>query len=111
MNLVMSGLLFCVYDPQLRNIILQRSRFLTHIQGRHLFVTVEAIQITIEEPDFISNDVNSDSVENYYAQGMIAHDPDAFLKVCVLFKQEQGRVLTAFGVDRPKPTEEILWQK
>lgn len=107
----MSGLLFSIYDPQLRNVILHRSRFLTHIQGRHLFVTVDSIRTTIEEPDFISNDVNSDSIENYYAQGMIENAPDAFLKVCVLFKQEQGRVLIAFGVDRPKPAEEILWQK
>lgn len=108
---MMNPLLFSVYDPQLRNVILHRSRYNSHIQGRHLFITVDAIRATIETPDFIANDVNTDFVENYYAQGMIENDPDAFLKVCVLFKHEQGRVLTAFGVDRPKWSEEILWQK
>ena len=74
-------------------------------------MTIDSIRETVENPDFIANDVNSDFIENYYAQGMMENDPDAFLKVCVLFRREQGRVLTAFGVDRPKITEEILWQK
>ena len=107
----MNSLLFSVYDPRLQNVILHRSRYINHIQGRHLFVTIDAIRETIEDPDFIANDINSNFVENYYAQGMMENDPDAYLKVCVLFKGGQGRVITAFGVDRPKLSEEILWQK
>lgn len=107
----MDGILFSIYDPRLQNVILHRTRYLNHIQVRHLFVTIDVIRETIEDPDYIAQDVNSDFIENYYAQGMLEIDPDAYLKVCVLFRGDQGRVLTAFGVDRPKVTEEIIWQK
>ena len=82
-----------------------------HIQLRHLFVDVDSIRETVEDPDFIATDVSSGSVENYYAQGLVENDPESYLKVSVLFIDEVGRVITAFGVDRPKITEEILWQK
>ena len=49
--------------------------------------------------------------ENYYVQGVIPGHPDALLKVCVLFKQDVGSVLTAFAAEMPKVGEDILWQK
>gem|GEM_PF-2324952 len=107
----MSNLLFSTHDPRLLNVILHRSRYVEHIQLRHLFVDVDSIRETVEDPDFIATDVSSGSVENYYAQGLVKNDPESYLKVSVLFIDEVGRVITAFGVDRPKITEEILWQK
>jgi hypothetical protein len=74
-------------------------------------IDVEAIQATIEEPDIITADTKDQYKENYYAQGVIPDFPDEFLKVCVLFKQDIGSVITAFAVDMPKPDEDILWEK
>lgn len=65
----------------------------------------------MENPDIITVDPNDEYKEYYYAQGVVADSPDLYLKVCVLFKQDIGRVLTAFDVDTPKPDENILWQK
>ena len=61
--------------------------------------------------DLITADLDDEYKENYYAQGVISDAPDLFLKVCVLFKQDVGRVLTAFEVAAPRMTEDVLWQK
>jgi hypothetical protein len=42
---------------------------------------------------------------------VIPDHPDALLKVCVLFKQDVGSILTAFATELPKVGEDILWQK
>lgn len=75
-------------------------------------VDIEHIRDVVEDPELITQDAMRPDIENYYAQEVIAEFPDLYVKVCVLFKEpEQGRVITAFGVDWPKPEEEIVWQK
>ncbi len=108
-NREMPNLLFHTHDPRLIEVILHYSRYHNHIWLQH-GVTAAEIQIAIETPDFINTD-SDEYIENYYAQGVLADLPDAYLKVCVLFKQEQGRVLTAFAVDLPKFDEETIWSK
>ena len=80
------------------------------MQTQHL-VSVDIIREGIENPDFIAQDTKSDFIENYYTLGILENEPDAFLKICVLFKEGYGRVITAFDVGHLKRTEEILWQK
>lgn len=106
----MPNLLFRTYDPRLIEVILHYSRYHNHIWLQH-GVTAGEIQSTIETPDFITTDVSDEYIENYYAQGILADLPDAYLKVCVLFEQEQGCVLTAFAVDSPKRDEATIWSK
>lgn len=70
------------------------------------------ILTVIEDPELITQDLGGPNVENYYRQDTFEEYPDLYVKVCVLFKlPEQGRVITSFAVDWPKPEEEILWQK
>lgn len=106
----MNNYLFRTHDPRLFEVILHRSRYRNHIWMQHGIV-VEAIQTAIEEPDLITADVCDPYKENYYAEGVIPGHPDALLKVCVLFKQDVGSVLTAFAAEMPKVGEDILWQK
>jgi uncharacterized DUF497 family protein len=89
---------------------LHRKRYYDHIWIQH-GVDIESIQAVVENPDLITADPNDDYKENYYAQGVVPDAPELFLKVCVLFKQDIGRVLTAFDVEAPRLTEEILWQR
>lgn len=102
--------LFRTHDPRLYTIILHRTRYYNHIWVQH-GIDVESIQHVVENPDFITADPSDEYKENYYAQGILSDFPDLYVKVCVLFKQEVGRVLTAFDVDMPKINEKILWQK
>ena len=106
----MDNYLFRTHDPRLQAVILHRSRYYSHIWVQHR-IDVEAIRATIEQPDLITVDPDDAYKENYYAQGVIPDFPDLFLKVCVLFKQEIGRVITAFDVEMPKPNEDMIWQK
>jgi hypothetical protein len=106
----MVNYLFRTHDPRLYEIILHRTRYHNHIRVQH-GIDLESIQITVENPDFITADLDDEYKENYYAQGVIPDAPDLFLKVCVLFKQDVGRVLTAFEVEAPRATEDLLWQK
>ncbi|MFN8487605.1 MAG: hypothetical protein U0350_08450 [Caldilineaceae bacterium] len=106
----MISYLFRTHDPRLYEVILHKSRYHRHIWVQH-GSDVEAIQATIEAPDLITADVDDEYKESYYAQGIISDFPDLYLKVCVLFKQDVGRVITAFAVDFPKLEEDVLWQK
>jgi hypothetical protein len=106
----MVSYLFRTHDPRLYEIILHRTRYHNHIWVQH-GIDVESIQTVVENPDLITADPDDEYKENYYAQGIVPDSADLFLKVCVLFKQDVGRVLTAFDVVAPKPTEDILWQK
>ena len=106
----MNNYLFRTHDPRLFTIILHSSRYHSHIWVQH-GIAFEAIQATIEDPDLITADVQDSYKENYYAEGVIPGHPDILLKVCVLFKQDVGRVLTAFAVEMPRVDEDILWQK
>ncbi len=104
----MRNLLFRTHDPRLYEVILHRSRYQNHIWLQH-GITVEEIQSTIEAPDIITADQRDEYKENYYAHGVVADFPEMYLKVCVLFKQEIGRVLMAFIVSLPKSEEETVW--
>lgn len=106
----MNNHLFRTHDPRLFEVILHRSRYRNHIWVQHGIV-VEAIQAAIEDPDIITADARDPYIENYYAEGVIPGQPDALLKVCVLFKHDVGSVLTAFAAEMPKVGEDILWQK
>ncbi len=103
--------LISTYDPRHEYVVLWQARFEQHILTRHVTATVDAIQRTIEAPDIITRDVDYPERDNYYALGADTMFPKAYLKVCVAFKSDTGRVVTAFPVDRPKPNEEILWSK
>lgn len=106
----MNNYLFRTHDPRLFEVILHRSRYRNHIWVQHGIV-VEAIQAAIEDPDLITADARDPYIEIYYAEGVILGQPDALLKVCVLFKHDVGSVLTAFAAEMPKVGEDILWQK
>lgn len=97
-------------DPRGERIILWDDRFYGHISG-HPSVTVESIQRAIENPDIITRDVKFANRDNYYAKGRDPLFPEAYMKVCVQFGSDTGKVITAFPVDRLKPDEEILWPK
>jgi hypothetical protein len=111
----MIGIMMAVYlintdDPRPERVILWEDRFYGHIAG-HPSVTIEAIRRTIENPDIITRDVKFAGRDNYYAKGNDPQFSDAYLKVCVQFGSDTGKVITAFPTDRLKPEEEILWQK
>ena len=108
----MDNVLFQSLDPRMIDVLLHRSRYFNHIWPNHPMVGVDDIQMVIDDPDIITQDVTSLAIENYYRQDVFDEYPDLYLKACVLFKPpEQGRVVTAFAVDWPKPEEEIIWQK
>ncbi len=106
----MSNYLFRTYDPRLYEVVLHRSRYHSHIRLQH-GIDIAEIQMVIEDPDIISVDLDDGYIENYYASGVLADSPDSYLKVCVLFKQEIGSVITAFDVEIPTLDEDVLWQK
>lgn len=98
-------------DPRGESIVLSQARYESHIRHRHETATVAAIQQTVESPDMITRDVDFPTRDNYYVQGADGLFPKGYLKVCVQFDSEVGRVITAITVDRPKPTEEVLWRR
>ena len=109
---IMSNILFHIVDPRSLQVLLHQSRYINHIWPSHPIVEVDDIRLVIAEPDLITQDIQSNEIENDYRQEVIPEFPDLYLKVCVLFKStDQGRVITAFTVNWPKPEEELLWQK
>lgn len=106
----MSAVLINAWDPRHINVLLYEYRFRSHIATGHPGVDVESIRYVVEQPDIITSDENNDLVENYYKQGAILDAPRYFLKVCVRFDSDVGKVVTAFEVDRPKPAERIIWK-
>jgi hypothetical protein len=106
----MSVVLINAWDPRHINVILYGNRYQDHIVSRHPGIDVESIRVVIEDPDLITRDDNDDLVENYYKQGVMPDAPRFFLKVCVRFTSDVGKVVTAYEPDRPKPTERIIWK-
>ena len=98
-------------DPRGEKVFLYEARFYGHIVLRHPSATVEAIQKTIENPDIITRDAKYPNRDNYYAKGNDLIFPNDYMKVCVEFGSDTGRVVTAFTANGLKPEEEILWQK
>lgn len=101
--------LFRTHDPRLLEVVLHRSRYENHIKIQHV-IEVESIQETIESPDLITMDRHDGYKENYYASGVIPGFSSLILKVCVLFREDLGRVITAFEVEEPHPKEQIIWE-
>ncbi|MBV7330592.1 hypothetical protein KFU94_20585 [Chloroflexi bacterium TSY] len=106
----MSNILFRTYDPRGIEIILHRSRYQNHIQLQH-GIDDDSIRETIEMPNLITVDRHDEFKENYYADNLSPDLPDRLLKVCVLFKNNIGRVITAFDIDMLHPDETIIWQE
>lgn len=98
-------------DPRGEKVYLWEDRFYGHIVLRHPSATVESIQKTIENPDIITRDGKFPDRDNYYGWGNDTEYPNAYMKVCVQFDSDTGKVVTAFTTNRLKPEEEILWQK
>jgi hypothetical protein len=107
----MSAVLINAWDPRHNNVVLYRNRYSEHIIVRHPEVEIGHIRLVVEDPDVITGDVNDALVENYYRQGTIADEPDYFLKVSVRFESDRGKIVTAYTVDRPKPSEVIVWKR
>lgn len=106
----MPAVLINAWDPRHNNVVLYDHRYFGHIVVRHPEVEIEHIRLVLEWPDVITRDVNDGLVENYYRQGIMSDEPGYFLKVCVRFDSDRGKVLTAFSVDRPKPGEVVVWK-
>jgi hypothetical protein len=98
-------------DPRGEKVYLWENRFYEHVAIRHPTATVESIQKTVENPDMITRDAKFQNRDNYYALGNDPQFPGAYMKVCVEFSSDTGKVVTAFTTDRLKPEEEILWRK
>lgn len=107
----MAIVLINAWDPRHNNVVLHEKRYWDHIVDRHPGIEIEHIRIVIEDPDVITDDENDHLVENYYRQRVMHDAPEYFLKVCVRLESDKGRVITAFLVDRPKPTERISWKR
>jgi hypothetical protein len=107
----MTVVLVNAWDPRHCNVVLSEKRYLAHIVDRHPGIEVDHIRFAVEEPEVITRDANDDLVENYYKRGALSDLPDLFLKVCVRFESDRGKVVTAFLVDRPKPHEVIIWKR
>jgi hypothetical protein len=97
-------------DPRGWRIVMYDNRYWHHIASRRSHISINAIQAVIEDPEIITADEQNDLRENYYATGVMEDYPEFFLKVVVEFGGMDGKVITAFDVDRPKPTERIVWQ-
>lgn len=106
----MPAVLINAWDPRRINIVLYENRYQDHIVSRHPGVDIDSIRYVVEQPDIITSDESNELVENYYKQGAMPDAPRYFLKVCVRFDSDVGKVVTAFEVDRPKPTERIIWK-
>ncbi len=105
----MPTILFETKGPRQRKSELDGDRFAFQIAGNHPEIEVVHIQTTIEEPDIITHDSNFENGENYYALGAISKWPAMFVKVCVRYEDNVGRVVTAFATDRPKASELVIW--
>ena len=104
-------MLFNAWDPLHRNVVLYERTYEHHIVFRHgEDVSVEEIRFVVENPEFITADSSDNLVEIYYAKGVVRNaDPSEYLKVCARYDGEGLKVVTAYLVDRPKPTERVLW--
>jgi hypothetical protein len=103
-------MLFNAWDPRHYNVILHERVYENHIVAKHGEIAVEDIQYTVENPDIITADVSDEMTELCYAKGVVQDEgPDVYLKVCARFEGEGMKVVTAYLVDRPKPTERIIW--
>ena len=107
----MSVVLINAWDPRRNNVVMYENRYQSHIASRHPGIEVGHIRVVIEDPDVITDDENDSLAENYYKQGVMADAPNYFLKVCVRVDSDRGKVITAYEVDRPKPTERIAWKR
>lgn len=106
----MANVLVNAWDPRRNNVVLYENRYEDHIRSRHPAVEVEHIRSVLENPGLITTDDFDPLVENYYAQGVLSDAPIYWLKICVRFDSDRGKVITAYEVDRPKPSEQIVWK-
>lgn len=90
---------------------MSQNRYVDHIEHRGRdHIRPDHIQYVIENPEIITADSQHDMRECYYASNVMDDYPQFYLKVVVDFSGSDGRVVTAFEVDRPKPTERVVCQ-
>lgn len=106
----MAFYLFHTHDPRGETVVLWENRYHNHIR-KHEGITVAMIQTAVEEPEIITRDTTYPLRDNYYARGLDPDVPEDWVKVCVEFSSDEGKVITAFFTDRPKPEEDILWSR
>lgn len=73
---------------------------------------MESIRRTIVRPDFIVQDADFSERQDFYRRGAHRGLPRDYIKVVVEFESSDlGTVITAYPVDRRKPTEDVLWRR
>ena len=94
------------YDPRKCHVWLKDWRYNNHIQSNHPEIdNIDYIRVTVEEPDFITRDVDDDLREIYYRQGVHPDYPEEWIKVV----SNQGFIVTAYVIDYPKKSETVIW--
>lgn len=103
------SLLFEVIDPRKKTIQCTREQWEKHViqnkpfMGRYL----EEIKQTLQNPDFISQDVHHEKRQCYYARKISTR---FYVKVVVnLESEKEGRLITAYLADSGKRGEKIIW--
>ena len=103
------SLLFEVLDPRKKTIRCTREQWDRHvIQNKPFMVTyLEEVKRTLQNPDFISQDVNNKTRQCYYSRKIKTQH---YLKVVVnLDSENEASVITAYLADSGKRGERIIW--
>jgi hypothetical protein len=103
-------------DPDGRLIVLVDVVWNTEIQVEHKETTgqLEALRITVEDPDEIRIDEYFPDRGCYYRRGVLRKYRRQWLKVVVEAARDDrdtGVILTAYMQPRPKESEEVRWRK
>lgn len=106
------------FDRAGRNVTATLGRWEDHIEAEHPEVGghFEAVQVTIQSPDFVMRDVAYPDGENSYRKGAPPGYPEKYLKVCVGYGPANfsgtiigGWVVTAYPTGKIKRGEQLLW--
>ena len=108
--------LFTERDPKGRSVVLEKERYIEHIQTRHPEISIEAIRSCVSSPDYIIADRRYYSRENYFAHSCPDH-PNHYVKAVVSENQDiaSRKVITSYLTDdidpMPANTEDIVYDK
>lgn len=99
--------MFTTTDPQGRMVELTTDCYTHHILVEHPDMSeVDEIEKTIKMPDYIAEDAIDPERLVYYRT--YQRQPQRWMIKVVV---EQGEVVTAYRVSRPKQGETILWRR
>jgi len=101
---------FDIKDSRGKTVYCDEECWTKHILGNHPHMQewMRRVTLTIEKPDFISEDVDRRNRHNYYR---LVKNRQKFIKVVVEFADEDvGNVITAFAANNLKPKEPIIWE-